>query len=110
MSGTPLFLLEGPAAPGHPRPMLRRDSWWTLDGEWDFALEEPGWEHPDDVKWTMTIEVPFAPETEASGVCHRSYIYACWYRREVTAPEGHRDRERIILHFGAVDHDASVWI
>lgn len=96
---------------GHPRPLLRRDPWWSLDGTWDFALDvDAGWEHPDDVGWDRTITVPFAPETKASGVDHRSYLESCWYRRRISAPDGARAGDRLVLHFGAVDHSAAVWV
>src|SRR3954464_14933963 len=61
----------GPGAPpaiGHPRPLLRRRGWVSLDGPWDFVLDDDAhWAHPDDVPWDGAgpIRVPFAPETAA---------------------------------------------
>ncbi|MCU1344067.1 MAG: hypothetical protein JWL70_333 [Acidimicrobiia bacterium] len=99
-----------PEAIGHPRPLLRREAWWSLDGEWDFAADvEQRWSRPGDVDWSGSILVPFAPETEMSGVGHWQYLPACWYRRAVTAPPSRRG-EHLILHFGAVDFAATVWI
>jgi beta-galactosidase/beta-glucuronidase len=92
----------------HPRPQLRRE-WTSLDGDWDFAIDEPGvWSHPDEVKWSRTIHVPFAPETEASGIGDTGFYQACWYRRTITPPPM-RDDQRLLLHFGAVDYEATVW-
>jgi beta-galactosidase/beta-glucuronidase len=95
---------------GYPRPMLRRKEWTSLNGEWDFAIDAPGrWNHPDDVEWNTTIVVPFAPESQASSVGQTNLFRACWYRAELDAPEILED-QRLLLHFGAVDYVATVWI
>ncbi|MFO0957397.1 MAG: glycoside hydrolase family 2 TIM barrel-domain containing protein [Isosphaeraceae bacterium] len=95
--------------PTHPRPQLSRKAWTSLDGNWDFALDpDARWRDPGEIEWGRTICVPFAPETEASGVREPGFYKACWYRRVVTAPsipEG----ARLHLHFGAVDYAATVW-
>jgi hypothetical protein len=93
----------------HPRPLLRRNDWWTLDGTWDFAFPPERTCHPDDVDWTHTILVPFAPETEASGIGCTGYIPRCAYRRTINSPARHED-QLLMLHFGAVDHRCTVWI
>ncbi len=94
----------------HPRPQLERSGWISLNGEWDFALDEAGcWRASEVVVWDKKIRVPFAPETPASGVHFTGYFQACWYRRQFRPPvleAGHR----LILHFGAVDYAATVWI
>src|SRR5262249_10107679 len=64
---------------------------------------------PDDVRFTAKIEVPFAPETRRSGVGNTGFHPACWYRREMTVPALERD-QRLLLHFGAVDYEATVWV
>lgn len=102
---------HGQEAIGHPRPMLRRSTWWSLDGEWEFALDTAmRWTRPEQVVFDRTILVPFAPETPASGVHHTGYVQRCWYRRTVRAPETDHRGTRLVLHFGAVDHAATVWI
>ena len=94
----------------HPRPQLQRTAWQSLDGQWDFALDAAGvWSRPDEVPWEQTIEVPFAPETAASGLAVEGYFRACWYRRRVRI-DPPRDGERIVLRFGAVDYAARVWV
>jgi len=95
---------------GYPRPQLRRERWTSLNGVWDFAADHGrAWHRPADVTWTERIRVPFSPESDASGIGRSEYLAACWYRRrcEVPAP---RHNERWMLHFGAVDYDATVWI
>jgi beta-galactosidase/beta-glucuronidase len=94
----------------HPRPMLRRAGWSSLDGTWEFAIDRDGaWSDPEQVGWDARIRVPFAPETRASGIGDTSFFQACWYRRTFAiAPLA--SEERLLLHFGAVDHAASVWV
>ena len=53
--------------------------------------------------------MPFAPETSKSGIDDNSFYKACWYRRVVDVGQL-RNGERLLLHFGAVDHTATVWI
>lgn len=95
---------------GYPRPQHVRAAWTSLDGPWEFALDPDGvWSRPAHVSWRQTITVPFAPETPASGIDERGFFRACWYRRRVEyepLPPTHRR----LLHFGAVDYAATVWI
>jgi hypothetical protein len=95
---------------GYPRPQLRRAFWYSLNGDWDFALDPDG-RRPDvgAVEWNASIRVPFAPETPLSGIGFTGFFRACWYRRKcVLPPRGPRERWR--LHFGAVDWGATVWV
>ncbi len=107
----------------YPRPQLVRASWTCLNGTWEFARErrpgqpgqaqqpgQPQWDSPDTVAWHETITVPFAPETEASGVGDTSFYPVCWYRRTFAAPALARGQQRLMLHFGAVDYAATVWV
>ena len=87
-------------AASHPRPLLRRNG-VLLDGPWSFADDIGG-----AVSCTRTIEVPFAPETPASGI-GGSDFGACTYQRTVTV-EPPAGAGRLLLHFGAVDRIATV--
>jgi beta-galactosidase/beta-glucuronidase len=94
----------------YPRPQLRRKNWTSLDGVWQFTFD-------DDEKFSMEkkppqcsskILVPFAPESKKSGIHDESFHKVCWYQREFEwsrNPSG-----RTLLHFGAVDYQASVWL
>ena len=95
---------------GYPRPMLERGNWTSLDGRWEFAIDHDAkLASPDAVAWDASIEVPFAPETPASGVNDTRLYKAVWYRRSFDAPRV-GSGQRVILHFGAVDHEATVWV
>ena len=62
-----------------------------------------------DRELSGVITVPFCPESELSGVGHTDFIDAVWYRREVTVPADWAGK-RVLLHFQAVDYDATVWV
>lgn len=96
--------------PEHPRPQLRRGSWTSLDGSWELALDpDAALSDPATVDYDRMIVVPFAPETPASGVGFDGFLRRVWYRRSVTAP-ARSPGERLLLHFGAVDRTATVWV
>jgi beta-galactosidase/beta-glucuronidase len=99
-----------PEGRGYPRPQLRRDGWISLNGRWDFAFDpDAAWRTPADVVWTEHIRVPFSPEAPASGLGHTGFLRACWYRTTIElAPPA--DGSRWLLHFGAVDWRATVWV
>jgi hypothetical protein len=69
---------------GYPRPQLRRNTWVSLNGEWEFAIDpSASWSVPAEVEWRTRIRVPFAPETLASGIGDTGFYRRCWYRRRV---------------------------
>src|SRR3954470_19694201 len=97
----------------HPRPQLTRDRWTDLCGAWRFAHDDgdvgldEGWaQRPEALD--RTIQVPFPPESPASGIADTRFHPVVWYSRTFEAP--HRPGERLLLHFGAVDYRASVWV
>ena len=91
----------------YPRPQLKRDSYLNLNGVWSYAITTVNAE-PED--YDGEIVVPFAPESELSGVGRvlqpGEYL---WYRREFELPEGF-NVGRVLLHFGAADQVARVWV
>ncbi|MBD2531276.1 glycoside hydrolase family 2 [Nostoc flagelliforme FACHB-838] len=93
----------------HPRPQLQRSPWQSLNGLWKFAFDDEGkCVQPSDLKrWTHLIEVPFAPESSKSGIGDTNFHSNFWYEREFATPEGDG---RLLLHFGAVDYHARVWV
>ncbi len=97
-------------AHGYPRPQLEREEWFSLDGEWEFATDRDATcELPDQPEFRQRIQVPFAPETAASGIGDTSFYRACWYRRRFEAPRL-EPGQRLFLHFGAIDYAAKVWL
>jgi beta-galactosidase/beta-glucuronidase len=95
---------------GYPRPQLQRSNWTNLNGLWNFAIDPEGqWREEGQVKWDREIVVPFAPESPASGVNDTGLYRGVWYARTFNAPVI-KDGERLILHFGAVDYHAWVWV
>ncbi len=98
--------------PEYPRPQFVRPDWLCLNGQWQFEMDggDSGLERGLLSRpLAQTITVPFCPESELSGIGHTDFLLAVWYRREVTVPENWKGRT-VLLHFGAVDHDATVWV
>ena len=93
--------------PEYPRPQLRRESFLNLNGVWQYAVSTLNSE-PEE--YDGDIVVPFPLESELSGVGRvlqpGEYL---WYRREFTLPENF-NVGRVLLHFGAVDQCARVWV
>lgn len=91
----------------YPRPQMRRESYVNLNGFWDFALADG-----DDIaQYPGKILVPFPPEAPLSGIPQpfRNQGKPLRYRRFFTLPEGFR-KDRVLLHFGAVDQVATVYV
>ena len=92
--------------PEYPRPQMKRKSYFNLNGEWDFELSH----FPTTDTYSKKITVPFAPETALSGiqqpVLPEHYMH---YRKQFTLPDNFV-RDRVILHFGAVDQECVVFV
>lgn len=98
----------------HPRPQLTRERWTDLCGPWGFAYDDAGrgldegWPQRAEV-FERTISVPFPPESPASGIGETGYHPIVWYRRAFQDPRSDIG-ERLLLHCGAVDYRARVWV
>ncbi|MBO4513452.1 MAG: hypothetical protein J5746_11875 [Victivallales bacterium] len=95
--------------PEYPRPSWRREEWLNLNGEWDFAIDAKAQRNEQNVDFDQKILVPFCPEAKLSGIGNTDFMEVVWYRRKVTVPKKWQGR-RLLLHFQAVDYDATVWI
>ena len=99
--------------PEYPRPSMKRpeDSWQNLNGEWEFLIDEENTSSEEKMlseeKYPLKINVPFAPECKLSGIEKTGFMKSVWYRREF---EVKNTGVRTLLHFGAVDYIAKVWI
>jgi beta-galactosidase/beta-glucuronidase len=103
----------------YPRPMMCRDNWTSLDGSWAFAhddaddgLTERWFEATAAEPFDREIQVPFPPESPASGIADKGFHPVVWYR--LVVPHDALipvpiESGRVLLHFGAVDYRAKVW-
>src|SRR5687767_14667875 len=94
--------------PKYPRPQMVRKEWKNLNGLWDYAIRPKDEGKPE--KWDGKILVPFAAESALSGVMKNvGKDNRLWYRRTFAVAENWRDK-RVLLHFGAVDWETTVWL
>ncbi|TMD51652.1 MAG: glycoside hydrolase family 2 [Chloroflexi bacterium] len=98
----------------HPRPQLSRAQWLDLGGTWGFTYDDTNcgqdekWQEREDV-FTRTIQVPFPPESAASGIGDTNFHPIVWYRRTFQVPDEYASK-RLLLHCGAVDYSTQVWV
>ncbi|GGF74440.1 beta-glucuronidase [Paenibacillus albidus] len=102
--------------PEYPRPGFIRKEWLSLNGAWEFGYddedvgeEEQGYLGDAPALFTQTIQVPFAFQSKLSGIEDPSFHDVVWYRKSFEIPENWNG-QRIVLHFGAVDYLAKVWV
>jgi len=81
----------------YPRPQLKRDSFFSLDGEWFID--------------NLPIEVPFPKESPLSNYDGDKFSENFTYTKEFSLPQGfNKYGNRVILHFGAVDQIAEIFL
>lgn len=97
----------------YPRPQFVRADWTNLNGEWDFEVDSTcsGIEKEFFKRGCLSqkINVPFCPESELSGIGNKDFMPCVWYRRGIEIPPLAHGK-RVILHFGAVDYHAIVYV
>jgi hypothetical protein len=110
----------------HPNPIFYRDAWQSLNGPWEFCFdpqnqgEQRRWwasngptrsGGPGKAPFDRRIVVPFPWESPASGIAEPGNQGVAWYRRSVHVPTDWTPRGlQPVLHFGAVDWEARVWV
>jgi beta-galactosidase/beta-glucuronidase len=99
--------------PEYPRPQMVREKWINLNGEWQFEMDfgKSGKERKlyEAGSFSKRILVPYCPESKLSGIEYKDFMPAVWYKREFLLPESWKD-QKVLLHFGAVDYEAEVWV
>ena len=94
--------------PEYPRPIMERNDWKNLNGLWKYAITKKGDHTP--AAYQGDILVPFAVESSLSGVGKMiNEKEELWYQRTFDVPSAWRGKQ-ILLHFGAVDWKAEVWV
>ena len=97
----------------YPRPQFERGNWLSLNGEWQFAFDDQNlglkekW-YTNEANYAYKINVPFVYQSALSGIDQREVHDIVWYYRtfNVQVPE----ESRVLLHFGAVDYEADVFV
>ena len=98
----------GNILPNYPRPLMERTDWQNLNGLWEYAILPVGQDEP--AGFDGKILVPFAVESSLSGVGKKvGDKNELWYKRTFTVPVAWKGKN-ILLHFGAVDWKAEVFI
>lgn len=98
----------------YPRPQLKRNEWQNLNGVWQFEFDDEnkgmqlGW-HKNPSALGRKVNVPFAYQTELSGINDPSFHDWIWYSRQFTVPASWENKQ-VILHFGAVDYRTWVYV
>lgn len=98
----------------YPRPQFKRAAWQCLNGEWEFEYDDEGvgeeerWHHKSTA-FTKKIQVPFTFQSKLSGIGDPAFHDVVWYRRNMEMPSDWAGK-RVLLHFGAVDYEAKVWV
>ena len=100
--------------PEFPEPQFERPDWLTLNGPWGFAFDDANagldnhW-YAGVQKFEKQIAIPYCFESKLSGINDTGFHPWAWYSRTITLPADWQTR-RVLLHFGAVDYQAMVWV
>jgi len=97
----------------YPRPDFERESYVCLNGEWDFAYDDDNqgivekWYNNKQLE--QKIIVPYTYLCEMSGINNQDFHDIVWYKKEFAYNKKKKDN-RVILHFGAIDYVADIWV
>ena len=109
--------------PEHPTPQFERADWLSLNGTWTCDFHRDSLGHRRDLTlqprphrapakagpYETEITVPFAPESNLSGIGETDFIDAMDYHRSIAIPSSWSGK-RVLLHFGAVDFHSDVYV
>lgn len=106
--------MTNPLRTEYPRPQHVRPNWINLNGQWEFQFDDENeglalkWSQ-GQVPFSRTIQVPFSFQSKLSGIADSEFHDIVWYRKELEIPDSFL-KKRVLLHFGAVDYEATVWV
>ena len=101
-------VLPANALPKYPRPQMVRNDWLNLNGLWEYEITDANEKQPE--VFSAKILVPYPIESSLSGVRKQLKPQErLWYKRHFIIPK-HWTGKRILLHFGAVDWQATVYV
>lgn len=99
--------------PEYPRPQFVREHWLNLNGEWEFAFDDAeeglqqNWQ--DGRELPRRITVPFAYQTELSGINDKTIHEVVWYAKGFVIPDDWNGQD-LLLNFNAVDYASIIWV
>ena len=97
----------------HPRPDRKREEWLSLNGIWDFEIDNDlvgvREEYFKRKSLNLKINVPFCPESALSGLANTDFMNSVWYRRDIAIP-CEWAQKRVILHIDACDYETTVYV
>ena len=100
--------------PEHPNPQWKREKWVNLNGKWQFEIDNTKSGEVRELYLKDSLEseiiVPFCPESQLSGVGHKDFMLAVWYKRKVSFTADDLTGNRVILHIGAADFETKLWV
>jgi beta-galactosidase/beta-glucuronidase len=100
--------------PEYPEPQFERPQWMTLNGLWAFAFDDrdqglaSNW-YAQGLPSPRQVTVPYCFESKLSGIGDTSFHPVVWYQRSIRIPAAW-NAQHVLLHFGAVYYQASVWL
>ena len=100
--------------PEFPNPIFERADWLSLNGAWSFAFDDNDaglaskW-YTHALRPQRNITVPYCFESKLSGIADTGFHPVAWYQRSIQIPGGWHGKN-VLLHFGAVYYQASVWL
>lgn len=100
----------------YPRPdFTRSNPWASLNGPWSFLFDDANkglaQEWPTaGLPAPSSITVPYAFQTGASGINLQEAHEVIWYEREVRDLRPPQSSDRLLLRFGAVDYECTIWV
>jgi beta-galactosidase/beta-glucuronidase len=93
----------------YPRPQMVREEWQNLNGLWDYTITDKDATNTPS-QWSGKVLVPFPIQSALSGVMTNvTENQRLWYSRKFEMPKKWSGK-RVLLNFGAVDWDATVWV